>query len=276
MRPLVAGVAHPRTLGAVLLDCGGSLDALGRDMLEVFANSVSQRLVDYNRERRHLSQFFANTVVDELVGMFDYTKLLSPRVQTVGILYADINSFTSICEKALRRPDRIGRFVDLWSAGVVEQVWKHGGVFDKMVGDCVIAHFGPPFFRDAPRERALQALDSAFAIQRFTRDLAAKPEFAKLAQEAGLPGLGVAIGVNLCPAAVGLFGPNRDFSAFSRGMNEAARLQSHAGFREVLAMESVRAALGPRVPGYRLEGPFEAAVKNVGRPLRYHRVTETR
>ena len=30
------------------------------------------------------------------------------------------------------------------SERVVELVWEHGGVFDKMVGDCAIAFFGPP------------------------------------------------------------------------------------------------------------------------------------
>jgi adenylate cyclase len=154
----------------------------------------------------------------------------------------------------------------------VELVWKHGGVFDKMVGDCVIAHFGPPFYKETAARRAQAAVETAFAIQDFTRRVEKEPEFSSLAAAAGIPGLRVAIGVNLCPAAVGLFGPNRDFTAFSRGMNETARLQSQAGFRETLVMEPVAKALrGAR--GFTLDGPHEAAAKNVAKPLRYYKVS---
>ena len=65
-----------------------------------------------------------------------------------------------------------------------------------------------------------------------------------LCEKVKLPGLGVAIGVNLAHAFCGLFGPNRQYTAFSTGMNQTARLQSLGGFRETLVMESVREALG--------------------------------
>jgi class 3 adenylate cyclase len=59
-------------------------------------------------------------------------------------------------------------------------------------------------------------------------------------------------------------------------MNQTARLQSLAGFRETLVMESVREALEgsgePLVRGL-VYGPLtEAPVKNVARPLRFHRL----
>ncbi|OGR11950.1 MAG: hypothetical protein A3K53_10755, partial [Deltaproteobacteria bacterium RIFOXYB2_FULL_66_7] len=139
--------AGARNLGKLVAEVAGGLDTFGRDLMRIFANSVSQRLIDYNRERRHLAQFFAPDVVSELLSDPDYRrKHLSPRVKPVAILYADINSFTKLCERALRRPDRIGEFVDHWSEGAVRIGWERGGVFDKMVGDCVIIHFGPPFY----------------------------------------------------------------------------------------------------------------------------------
>jgi class 3 adenylate cyclase len=274
--PLVAGVKPEVRLGEIVVSAPGGLDTFARDLLHVFANAVSQRLVDYNRERRHLAQFFSPEVIDELLVDPDYVlKSLSPRVTQTGILYADINSFTKLCEKALIAPERIGAFVDRWSGGAVRIIWKHGGVFDKMVGDCVIAHFGPPFYRISHKERARAALAAGFDIQAFTRGLERDPEFKRLARLAGIPGLGVAVGVNLCPAAVGLYGPNRDLTAFSRGMNETARLQSHAGFREIAAMESVVRILTREklAKGLVFKGPLEAQVKNVKKPLRYYLVT---
>ncbi len=266
-------------LGKLVADVEGGLSTFGRDLMRLFANSISQRLIDYNRERRHLAKFFPPATVSELLSDPDYMrKHLSPRVKDIALLYADINSFTKLCEKGLRRPDRIGEFVDFWSEGAVRIAWAHGGVFDKMVGDCVIVHFGPPFFRRSPAQCAREAALAALEIQAFTARLGRLPRYRGLAAKVKAKGLGVAVGINLCPAAVGLFGPNHDFTAFSSGMNQTARLQSKAGFRESLIMASAKEAMQKTglVRGLRFEGPFEAEAKNVAEPLRYFRLEKAR
>ena len=111
----------------------------------------------------------------------------------MGILFADINGFTRICEQVLERPERIGRFVDDWSEEAVRILHRHGGVFDKMVGDCVIGLFGPPFFKDDGTACAGAALKAAIEIQRFTREsMSAHPEISRLSEILQVPGLGVA------------------------------------------------------------------------------------
>ncbi|MCC6995157.1 MAG: adenylate/guanylate cyclase domain-containing protein [Deltaproteobacteria bacterium] len=273
---LIAGLST-RALGKILATADNGLSTFGLDLLRVFAECVSQRLVDYNRERRHLSQFFGPAVINELLQDPNYTEsYLSPRTEEVALIYADINSFTKISEQILLDPGKIGRFVDRWSAGAVDILWKNGGVFDKMVGDCVIGIFGPPFFRTTPRQRITAAVKASREILAFTIGLEADPELAQIAASPVVPGLGVAVGLNLCPASVGLFGPNQDFTAFSSGMNATARLQSLAGFREILIMDSARDALGDLaapIRDARFEGPLEAPVKNVARPLTYYRIT---
>ncbi len=262
-------------LGKLVADVEGGLSTFGRDLINIFANSISQRLIDYNRERRHMGKFFPPAAVSELLSDPDYMrKHLSPRVKTIALLYADINSFTKLCEKGLGSPDKIGSFVDYWSEGAVRIAWEHGGTFDKMVGDCVIAHFGPPFYRRSPALCAREAALAAFEIQAFTARMGRMPQYRGLAAKIKAKGLGVAIGINLCPAAVGLFGPNHDFTAFSSGMNQAARLQSKAGFRETLVMAPAKEAMQKAglAGGLRFEGPFEAEAKNVARPLRYFRL----
>ena len=264
-------------MGKLVASVEGGLSTFGRDLMHIFANSISQRLIDYNRERRHMAKFFPPSMVSELLSDPDYIrKHLSPRVKEIAILYADINSFTRICEKGLRRPDRIGEFVDFWSEGAVRIAWEHGGVFDKMVGDCVIIHFGPPFFRQSPAKCAREAALAALEIQAFTARIDRLPRYRGLAAKVKAKGLGVAVGINLCPAAVGLFGPNHDFTAFSSGMNQAARLQSKAGFRESLVMASVKEAMQKAglSSDLRFEGPFETEAKNVAEPLRYFRLTK--
>ncbi len=273
---LIAGLTTSEALGKILVwsDQEG-FSAYTLDLIRVLASTLSQRLVDYNRERIHLSQFFSADVIDELLSDPQYdARYLTPRDEEVGILFADINGFTRICEQVLEAPSRIGRFVDRWSDGVVEILWKHGGVFDKMVGDCVIGLFGPPFFRTSSLQRAEALTRCACEVQDFTKAMSADPEVTHIAERVKLPGLGVAIGLNLAHAFCGLFGPNSSYTGFSTGMNQTARLQSLGGFRETLVMQPVRKALeatedsGLKALVY---GPLaETAVKNVAHPLRYH------
>jgi class 3 adenylate cyclase len=248
------------------------------DLLHLLSSTLSQRLIDYNRERIHLSQFFSGKVIDDLLRDPDYERrYLTPRAEEVGIMFADINGFTKICEQVLERPERIGKFVDDWSEEAVRILHRHNGVFDKMVGDCVIGLFGPPFFRSSREERAVAAVRSAIEIQDFTRNkMSAHPEISRLAELLHVPGLGVAIGVNLAPTFCGLFGPNRQYTGFSTGMNQTARLQSLGSFRETLVMDSVKSALDasaePDVKALKYGPLTETPVKNVAHPLRHYKL----
>ncbi len=274
---LISGVADTHALGKIMVSSGGEgFSAYTMDLLRLLASTLSQRLIDYNRERIHLAQFFSPRTIDELLRDPDYhRRYLSPRSEEVGILFADINGFTRICEQVLERPERIGKFVDDWSEEAVRILHRYEGVFDKMVGDCVIGLWGPPFFTSSKVDRAAAALQAAVEIQRFTRDtMSAHPEVARLTEVLDMPGLGVAIGVNLTQSFCGLFGPNRNYTSFSTGMNQTARLQSLGGFRETLVMDSVVEALQgtPHIAGLRFGPQEETAVKNVAQPLKYYRL----
>jgi class 3 adenylate cyclase len=273
---LISGSATGEPLGKILVWSDEGFSAYALDILRVLASTLSQRLLDYNRERIHLSQFFSGSAIDTLLQDPAYARHLEAQDQEVGILFADINGFTRLCDQGFDGPQGIGRFVDEWSARVVGCIWEHGGVFDKMVGDCVIGLFGPPFFK-APRvERAEAALRAARDIQDYTASLSARDEVRALCERVGLPGLGVAVGLNLAHAHCGLFGPNRQYTAFSAGMNNAARLQSLGGFRETLLMESVREAVreseDPALRALAFGERVETTVKNVAQPLRYYRL----
>ncbi len=277
---LISGVGEKSALGKITVWSGGEgFSAYTMDVLRLLASTLAQRLIDYNRERIHLAQFFSSRAIDDLLRDPDYERrYLAPRAEEVGILFADINGFTKICEQVLERPERIGKFVDDWSDEAVRILHRHGGVFDKMVGDCVIGLFGPPFFTSSLQERASAALKASLEIQRFTREtMSAHPEISRLSELLQVPGLGVAIGVNLTMSFCGLFGPNRNYTSFSTGMNQTARLQSLGGFRETLVMSSVREAIGETADAELAAltyGPLEETpVKNVAQPLRYFKVS---
>ncbi|MBI4577368.1 MAG: adenylate/guanylate cyclase domain-containing protein [Planctomycetes bacterium] len=266
---IIYGMKEEVRLGRILVvssreDMGSTFN---RDVLEIFANAICQRIVDHGKEARFLNQSFGRAHTARLLAQEDYReRYLTPRSRPVAMLYADIAGFTRLSEQRLKDPERVGHFIDRWSRGAVEILWRHEGVFDKLVGDCVIGLFGPPFFDRPVVESCLAAVRTAEEIRDFTRSLGQGPlgrEFPELAQEA----VGVATGLNLAPLNVGLFGPNFDYTGFSSGMNNTARLQGVARLDQVLVMEEMAAALDGR--GLRLGPPQEAAVKNVARPLRY-------
>ena len=278
---LISGVGDAHALGKIMVWSGGDgFSAYTIDLLRLLASTLSQRLIDYNRERIHLSQFFSSQAIDELIKDPDYDRrYLSARAEQVGIVFADINGFTRICEQVLERPERIGKFVDDWSAEAVRILHRHGGVFDKMVGDCVIGLFGPPFFKDAPGVRAVNAIKASLEIQAFTRDtMSAHPEISRLSEILKMPGLGVAIGANLALSYCGLFGPNRNYTSFSTGMNQTARLQSLGSFRETLVMKEAWEAASPlkdpALAKVTIGALEETPVKNVAQPLRYYKLHE--
>jgi class 3 adenylate cyclase len=264
---LVSGVLEEQIIGRLVVGrAGTSFNIFERDLLERFADYLRHRIVDFNREWRTLARSFAQPVVAQLLGEESYRKHhLSPREEEVAVLYGDISGFTRLSEQVLREPALIGRFVDAWSRGVVEILWRHEGVFDKMVGDCIIGLWGPPFFRIAAEDACSRAIAAATEIRAFTAELAAaQPTLAGFAEP-----VGVAIGVNYCPLLVGFFGPNDNYTGFSSGMNNTARLQGLAGQDEILCMESVVTALGA---SQRFGALRSAQVKNVAEPLRYRRL----
>jgi adenylate cyclase len=266
---LINGLSQSRIIGRVLVkSASGNFNTHDRELLAAFVEFIRQRIVDFNKEWRTLARCFSPDVVTRLLQDSEYvTRYLAPREAEVAMLYADIAGFTRLSEQVLRTPNAVAALVETWSREAVDIVWKHGGVFDKMVGDCVIALFGPPFYGDDAGDRALRALKCALEIREMSTALAQRQGFEVLRE----CGLAITAGVNLAPLFVGTFGPNDNFTGFSSGMNNTARLQGCGERNEIVVMSSVLARLPD---GHGLEfGPERSAkVKNVADALRFHTV----
>ncbi len=263
---LIAGVRDQRVVGRVVVTSRmGEFATFDRDLLERFADYLRQRIVDFNREWKQLSHVFSPVHVRRLLEEEDYVeRYLRPRDMMAAILFTDISGFTRISEQVLKEPAKIGELINRWGRAVVAIVWEEGGVFDKMVGDCVIAFWGPPFDDLTPTEACRRAASAARRIRDLTRTLNQGnlvPELAGVRPE-----VGVATGLSWTRVSVGLFGPDEDYTAFSSGMNNTARLQGVATCDEILCTEDFVDAYGD------LEafGPERhAQVKNVAEPLRF-------
>jgi class 3 adenylate cyclase len=121
----------------------------------------------------------------------------------------------------------------------------------------VIGLFGPPFYEADESGRIIQAIDAALAIRAMTETLGEELKIDG--------GLAITAGVHFGPLLVGSFAPNDNFTGFSSGMNNTARLQGQGERNEVLVMKDTIEKL--------VNGPFkfaderEARVKNVDQPL---------
>jgi adenylate cyclase len=263
---LITGVKDTTLVGKiVVVSKTGDFDTYDRDLLAGFADFICQRVVDFHKESKTLARSFRPDDVNRMLRTADYDeRYLVPREAVVAMLYVDISGFTRACEQVLIDPRRIGQLVDVWGAAAVDLVWKHGGVFDKMVGDCVIGLFGPPFYEDEEPSRLVNAMRAAWEIRDMTNALPEREEFALLRPE----GLAVSTGIHLAPLFVGKFGPSENFTGFSAGMNNTARLQAQAARNEILVMDEAVRRL-PAGHGFELGEVKNAKVKNVAQPLEF-------
>lgn len=266
---LIGGVQEETSVGKLVVGSKRPLTTYEQDVFDLFADVLQKRIVDYGRAGRDLHRTFPLPTVVRLLDQADYRSVLAPRSAELSILYADVSGFTRLSEQILKEPREVGALIEAFSREAVRLMWKHGGVFDKLVGDCVIGLFGPPYYEQSAAERALACARAAAEISRFAREqLCEHPATAKIVA-AGEP-LGVAIGINDCPASVGVFGPNRDFTAFSPGMNNTARLQSVAVRDEVLVLAPMRALIEEACPAARFSELRQEKVKNVAEPLAFY------
>lgn len=263
---LINGITKSVIVGKVVVtSTTPQFNTYDRELLSAFAGYIRQRVVDFSKEWRALALAFRPDDVARLLQDDDYEKrYLAPREENVGVVYIDISGFTKVSETILKTPAKVAELVEEWSRDAVDIVWQHGGVFDKMVGDCIIALFGPPFYEEGPGERLARAMKCALDVRAMTNKLPQRVAFEVLRQD----GLAVSTGVNLTPLFVGVFGPNANFTGFSSGMNNTARLQGCAGRDEILVMESAIAEL-PKDHGFTFGEQRSAPVKNVAEPLKF-------
>ena len=262
---LINGVTTTTVVGKILVTSSvGAFNTWDRELLSGFSGFIRQRVVDFNKEWRTLHRSFRAEDVARLLMEDGYDRrYLTPREAEVGMVFIDISGLTKLSEQVLKTPSAVADLVERWSHEAVEIVWKHGGVFDKMVGDCVIALFGPPFFDADRSHRVRSAVECAREIREMTRQFPARDGFEHLRES----GLAVSTGVNFAPLFVGRFGPNDNYTGFSSGMNNTARLQGCADRDEILVMRQAIEAL-PAGHAFSFGPERDAKVKNVAEPLR--------
>lgn len=107
------------------------------------------------------------------------------------VLFADINDFTAASERM--EPELLVRWLSPYMDKMSALIEQHGGVVERLAGDCIMAMFGPPVVRRRQHEvRADATAALGFALQMQEALAGLNASF----QAEGLPKMRVGIGIH--------------------------------------------------------------------------------
>lgn len=282
-------------VGKLFLVGGPPLDSTDRDIMEACATQLDTKIVHYQETKRNLSRSLSPTQVDFFVR---HPKVASwffetPRKEEIAMVFTDICGYTEITRRQ-NDPKATIQVAKEWILEEIELTAKHGGYFDKEVGDCAISLFGPPFY-ELTTESLLAASDVE-DLERLMQENPPDPErYAYHAVLYALESLRkirdfrmadceleLSIGIEVQKVAIGdLNGHLGSLTAMGDGMNLAARLQGLAGRGEIVIGPNCRKRLegycvnnlAQRLP-FHIEDAGEANLKGYDEPVQYSRVRE--
>ena len=150
--------------------------------------------------------------------------------RTVTVLFSDISGYTGIAEKL--DPEQVYEIIDSTLKAFADEIYRHEGTIDKLMGDGLMALFGAPIAHEDDPARAVHAaLGMQNALRRINVDLEERLGIA----------LKVRIGLNSGLVVVGSIGSDlrMEYTALGDTVNVASRLQSVAEPGTIVASRSV-------------------------------------
>jgi len=231
--------------------------------LKNFASAVSvaventKLIMAIKRERQirnNMERFISPNLIDQLSQGGEMK--LDGEKREITVFFADIKNFTSMSEK-LSVEDVFAMLNHVFS-GVAEIIFEFDGTLDKFIGDCVMAFFGAPVARE---DDSLRAVRVAMRIISFSQEIA-----ADMKKRLDID-FGFSIGINAGEAIVGNLGSmdRMEYTAIGDTVNLASRLQSKAGFNEIVINDSVYEKIKDKIECKPLEPFF---VKGKEQPIK--------
>lgn len=189
--------------------------------------SYEQKLIKETQIRADLGRYLNNDLVESIVSQTSELKLGGER-KVITVLFADVVAFTPLTEA--HQPERIVAILNELFTFLTEIIFKHGGIIDKFIGDCVMAVFGAPYTHE---DDALRAARAAEEMMRWL-----EVGNSRWRKELGME-LKMAIGINTGEAVVGNIGSQKrmEYTVIGDTVNVAARLESLARPGQILMTE---------------------------------------
>ena len=179
--------------------------------------------------RENLGRFLPPHVVEKVIKKGEEPIKRGGR-QTVGtILFADIREFTRLSEQV--SPQEIVDMLNDFFERLVKIVFKHGGVLDKYIGDCLMASFGTLAGQEEQAE--LKAVSAALEF---------KEAIAEINQERAYNGkepIYIGVGLNTGDLVAGYIGSSQrlEYTCIGDTVNTASRICSMASSNQVLVSQ---------------------------------------
>jgi class 3 adenylate cyclase len=185
-----------------------------------------------------LSRYLSKELVDSIVSGKQSLQLGGRRMQ-ITVLFADVVAFTPLTES--RGPEEVVVILNELFSLITEIVFRHEGIVDKFIGDCVMAVWGSPI---STEDHAQKALTAAEDIMRFLES--ANDNWSK---RYGVE-IRLGVGINTGFAIVGNIGSDKrmEFTAIGDVVNVAARLEAIAAPNQVLVGSETAKLCGEAFP----------------------------
>lgn len=182
------------------------------------------QLVEETRIRSDLTRYLSPHLVDEIVAHKSELRLGGER-RLVTVMFADVCAFTPLSERL--GPEEIVGILNELFTFLTEIVFKHGGMIDKFIGDCVMAVFGAP---EGKPDDALRCVRAAEEMMKWL-DVGNARWQQMIGSEVAL-----GIGINTGMALAGNIGSEKrmEYTVIGDAVNVAARLESLAKPGQVL------------------------------------------
>jgi adenylate cyclase len=155
-------------------------------------------------EKRYLKLAFQHyvppAVVEDLVSDAGALRLGGEK-RELTVLFSDIRGFTTLSEGM--QPEELVKLMNEYFTVMTDIVFAHRGSLDKYIGDAIMAVYGAPVVEsDHPALACRSALDMMRALD----------ELQKKWQSAGLPKIGIGVGINTGQVVVGNMGSKTRFN----------------------------------------------------------------
>lgn len=285
---------EPYNVGKLFLIGEREMDPTDLSVMEAAALQIDTRITNYHEQKKALGR---SLHPDQIDFFLTYPKIArwffeNPREETIAMVFTDICGYTNLTRE-LRDPRRTIEGARNWILKEKELTLKHGGFFDKEVGDCAVSLFGPPFC--AISLDALKQVKSVEEIKELIRNNQSEPHvyayhavmYALESLEVvktftiGERRLNLSIGIEVGDVAIGdLTGDIGKLTAMGDSMNLASRLQG-LGKRgqTIIGPNCARLIQIYKQESYHSELPFhieeagKAELKGYTEAVPYYRVT---
>ncbi len=180
-------------------------------LLNHYLRDADERVI-----RQAFARYVAPDILDEIVHR---PELLAVRGQkkTLSILFSDIKGYTALSNR--KSTDEIMDLLNDYLDAMVEEIFRHHGTVDKIMGDGIMAFFGDPL-KDS--DHALHAVQCAQAMH-------TRLEGLRKNWQVGDVDIQIRVGIATDEVFVGNIGSRQhlEYTAIGAGVNLASRLEAN-------------------------------------------------